>query len=107
MSNKSCAVTALRGNQGVVQINPGMDVVVVETAPDGAGSAITLPASDGQTISVVNNTGVNIKVFPPVGGSIAGGAVNAAVTMTPVTDKFITFASFTGLNYSQSDVMWG
>ena len=103
---KIMTVTAALGNQGVVPINPGVNVVEVETS-GGATSGITFPVGDlGQIIHVINNAGVNIKVWPAAGGLIGGAAINTAITIKPQTGRHISFIAYKPNKWSQSDVQW-
>jgi len=99
-------ITAALGVQGVVPINPGVDVLEVETT-GGATSGFTLPPGDlGQVIHVINNSGSTIQVWPAVGGLIGGGAVNSSVTIKPQTGRHISFIAYKPNKWSQSDVQW-
>jgi hypothetical protein len=108
MSNrlKVSSVTAEDGPQGVVPVDPGVAVVDVETG-SGTNPAITLPNGElGQVIHVINNTGVTIKIWPALGAAIGSGAVNAAVSVKAQTGRHISFISYKGNKWSQSDVQW-
>ena len=103
---RTMSVTAVLGPQGVVPLDPGVEVVELETS-GGATSGVTFPVGDiGQVIHVINNTGVNCRVWPAVGGLIGGGAINTAVTIKPQTGRHISFIAYKPNKWSQSDVQW-
>lgn len=64
--------------------------------PPGNGTGDSLAAGD--YMSVINQTGSTLLVYPPAGGKLAGAAANASVSLT--NNKQITFTCLDGTNYS-------
>ncbi len=64
------------------------------------GDSLVLPNKVGQLSVVKNNTANSAAVFPPVGGTIDGGSVNASLSVTSGnTKRFICIASNTYVSY--------
>lgn len=78
-----------------VALNMGFNrVATVATATDAA----TLPTLSGSVMVVVVNSGANsMNIFPPLGGTINGGSVNAAYALA--AGKTVIFFQGTDLNY--------
>jgi hypothetical protein len=69
------------------------------TAADGT-KAVVLPAlNDGDAVVVNNTVAAVLPVFPDVGGSINGGAANAALNMAASTKAiyFLESGALTGV----------
>ena len=102
----SCSITVQQGNQGVVPINPNIDIVELQSTA-GAGSACTLPpGSPGNQFRIINNSGSSAKVFPSAGDLIAAEAVNVAITIPASTGRSIDFTCYAPGKWSMSDVQW-
>lgn len=55
---------------------------IVKTASAGATDSVVLPLGDlGDWIQVFNYSTATIKIFPPVGWAIHGGAQNASISV--------------------------
>lgn len=69
---------------------------VISTAASGAG--VRLPSIDatGARVHILNNGTNNVVVYPPTGGTINGGSIDAGVTITNKgTTSVPVVASFT------------
>ena len=72
------------------------EIVAYSTSTVNCGP--TLPAGNaGDTYVIGNNTANTISVWPPVGGVIQAGAVNAADTI--LTNRSAIYVCLGGLNY--------
>lgn len=92
------AATALGAGLGY-----GLTYYEVIVATSGSATGVRLPtAAAGQLAAVGNFSGISISIFPQVGGTVAGGATNAATTLATGTvayfrtqDLGVTWASVT------------
>jgi hypothetical protein len=59
-----------------------------------ANDGVRLPVADVGDVIFVRNGGANtVKIYPPVGGAINGGTVNAAVTLATLTSTRFVYTS--------------
>ena len=74
-------VAALGGTQAAAY-QMKFSNTVVKTATVSTAEGLVLPqGSPGDWLQVFNYSGVAIKVYPPLGWALHGGAVNAAVSV--------------------------
>jgi hypothetical protein len=86
--------TASGATQGAQPIEAEIVAYSASTASYGP----TLPAgAAGDTYTIGNNTANTINVWPPVGGVIQAGAVDAADTI--LTNRSAIYVCLGGLNY--------
>lgn len=69
-------ITLINGIQASSPIVDQFNVVV--TASSGDAATLPTASQDGCWVVIINSSGNAIKAFPPVGGTIDGGAVDAA-----------------------------
>lgn len=75
---------------GATALTGLVNVVTTGTANDG----VLLPsAAVGTVIAVVNSSANALKIYPPVGGALNGGTVNAAVTLTASKNALVVYSS--------------
>jgi pectin methylesterase-like acyl-CoA thioesterase len=77
---------------------------IVSTTPPGTGVILPTPPAAGLIINIVNRGANTLNVYPNVGGTIDGAAVNAAVTL-PSNGTSIYEASTTTQWYTVSPVV--
>lgn len=95
--SRSTAVTAAGATQATATALVSA-LNIVTTCTEGA-SGVILPVNDlADTISVVNATSANLRVYPPVGGAFSGATVNVPYTMAPNSSE--EFIQTSALNYS-------
>ena len=83
---------------GATQGAQPIEAEIVAYSSSTASCGPTLPAGNaGDTYIVGNNTANTINVWPPVGGVIQTGAVNAADTC--LTARSAIYVCLGGLNY--------
>jgi hypothetical protein len=96
---------AINGKSAVDQAATGatqgaqpIEAEIVAYATSTVSCGPTLPAGNaGDTYFIGNNTANTISVWPPVGGVIQAGAVNAADTI--LTARSAIYICLGGLNY--------
>ena len=69
-------------------------VNVVTTAAASTGVALPAVVAPGAMIDVFNNTGTVFTAYPPAGGTINGGSINAGVTIAAVSSGVAGKGSF-------------
>lgn len=80
--SRSLTVSAAGATQATATaLTSALNVVTTCTE---AASGVLLPVNDiGDSITVCNATANNVRVYPPVGGTLAGGTANVPYTMAP------------------------
>ena len=59
-----------------------------------ANDGVILPSgTNGMFLTVVNLSANALKIYPPVGGALNGGTVNAAVTLTASKNALVVYSS--------------
>lgn len=88
----SAAVTAgtVQTQAGATPLTGMFNAVTCANANDG----VLAPSAGTAALVTIQNLGiVALKVYPPVGGSLNGGAVNAAVALTASKNAMLVYSS--------------
>lgn len=74
---------------------------IISTANSTTTFGVSLPAivQNGLEVRVINNGGTIQTVYPPTGGTIDGGSVNAGVTLAAAANSGKTFIQTGSLTY--------
>lgn len=88
----SAAITAgtTQTQAGATALTASTNLVTTGVANDG----VLLPSATMGTICTVVNLSANaLKIYPPVGGALNGGTVNAAVTLAASKNALVVYSS--------------
>ena len=92
-------LTATGTNQGTaLQLIADTNVITTATT---SGLGVVLPSGVGRELTVINRSTNSILVYPPVGASIDGAAINSATTVPP--NGWLTVDCITTSNYYAID----
>ncbi len=82
------------------------EINIITSANATTTYGVSLPALllDGLTCRVINNGGTIQTVYPPTGGTIDGGSVNAGVTVAAAANSGKTFLQTGSLTYITSSL---
>lgn len=94
-------ITALAGganNASTPELVAGVNVIATTAT---AADSVRLPAkaAKGTIVVVRNNGGASANVFPPTGGAINGGSVDAAAAVATVKASLFVCVASTGLTW--------
>lgn len=89
-------ITATGTTQGTAQLVTD-DVNVVTTTGSGAGVILRGDLGQGDSQDVVNIGSNGLAVYPPTGGKINNGTLNASITLNQ--NKAGTFRTWDGSNF--------
>lgn len=88
----TAAVTAgtTQTQAGATALTGMLNSVTTGNASDGV---IIPTGGNGMFLTVVNLSANALKIYPPIGGALNGGTVNAAVTLTASKNALVVYTS--------------
>lgn len=95
--SRALTVTAAGTTQGTATALTAA-VNVVTTCTEAASGVILTAYAAGDSIMVCNATTSNLRVYPPVGGTLSGASANVPLTMAPNSSE--EFVQVGTLNYT-------